>query len=126
VTSEKTAKTEAKRIEKQKETEEKAKEEVKEEKVVEKPKKKEEKKDKVLEEKIVTIGLRRIMDSRRTKRASRAMKLIREKTKRIAKKPVKLDLKLNEKVWARGIQKPPNKIKVKIRIKEESADVLLA
>ena len=129
MTSEKTAKAEAKTIEKQKEKEKEAKEKKKEEpkKEVKKvTKKKEDKKNKVIEEKIVTIGLRRIIDSRRTKRASRAIKLVREKVKRIAKKPVKISLKLNEKMWARGIQKPPKKIKVKIKITEEFAEVLPA
>jgi len=121
-----TAKQEVKRIEKQKAKEVEKKSKL-QDMVAEKlklPKKEEKKKEKkVLEEKIVTIGLRRIIDSRRTKRASRAIKLIKEKVKRIAKKPVKLSLKLNEKIWKRGIQHPPSKIKIKIKIMEDEAEV---
>lgn len=113
-------KTEAKK-ESMKEKVEKIKAEVKGEKP-----KKEKKEQKVLEERVMILGLRRIMDSRRTKRTSRAIKLIREKVKRIAKKPVKINTEVNRKMWERGIQKPPKKIKLKIKIMEDFAEVFLA
>jgi large subunit ribosomal protein L31e len=69
-----------------------------------------------MEERIYTIPLRDIMNnSKRTKRAPRAIRKIREFLKRHMKAEiVKLDNSINEKVWERSIEKVPPRIRVKV------------
>ncbi len=69
------------------------------------------------EEKILTIPLRRVKNDPASKRASIAMREIREYVSRHMKVPsedVWIDTSTNEAVWKRGIKKPPSRIKVKI------------
>jgi len=68
-----------------------------------------------MEERIYTIPLRDVINkSVRNKRAPRAIKKIKQFLKRHMKAEiVKIDNELNEKVWARGIQKPPARVRVK-------------
>ena len=67
-------------------------------------------------ERTITISLRDTKMVPRSKKAVRAIKEIREKVARHMKADVEkvwIDQALNEKVWERGIQKPPRKITVK-------------
>ena len=67
-------------------------------------------------ERIITIPLRATKAAPRTRRAMRAIKEIRENVARHMKTDadqVWIDQALNEKIWERGIQKPPKKITVK-------------
>lgn len=67
-------------------------------------------------ERVYTIPLRKVKNVPRTIRAPRAIRFIREFMKRHMKaEEVKIDRSVNEKVWERGIQKIPPKIKVKSR-----------
>ncbi|ODS38740.1 MAG: hypothetical protein A7316_07235 [Candidatus Altiarchaeales archaeon WOR_SM1_86-2] len=74
------------------------------------------------EEKTYTIPLRQVYDAPRTKRASKAIKVVRQFLVRHAKigdvhlppENIVLDKSLNEAVWARGIQKPPRRIRVSV------------
>ncbi|WP_297514826.1 50S ribosomal protein L31e [Thermococcus sp.] len=51
----------------------------------------------------------------RWKRAPRAARFVREWIARHAKaEEVKLDPAVNEKLWERGAEKPPNKLRVKV------------
>ena len=68
------------------------------------------------EERIIVVPLRKLQYVPRTQRAPRAVKMVKE---HIAKH-MKADLEdvwlywdINETIWARGIEKPPNKLKVK-------------
>ena len=68
------------------------------------------------EERIIVIPFRKLQYVPRTQRAPRAVKMVREHVA----KHMKADLEnvwiywdLNEAIWARGREKPPNKIKVK-------------
>ncbi len=80
------------------------------------------------EERVYTIPLRDCWLAPRNKRAKKAVKIIREFIERHVKaKEVKIDQKLNEKIWERGIQKPPRRVKVKVKKDEEGvATVYLA
>ncbi|WP_423792150.1 50S ribosomal protein L31e [Methanocaldococcus indicus] len=71
-------------------------------------------------ERIYTISFRDIINkSVRKKRAPRAIKKIRNFLKRHMKAEiVKIDNDLNEKIWARGIEKPPARVRIKA-IKED-------
>ncbi len=69
------------------------------------------------EEKIMNIPLRRAKNDPSSKRASVAMKEIRDYVSRhmkVPKEDIWIDSSTNEMVWSRGIQKPPSKIKVKV------------
>jgi len=68
------------------------------------------------EERIMNIPLRKAKNSPSGKRASRAMKLVREFVSNnmdVPKEDVWIDSSTNEEIWSRGIKKPPSKIKVK-------------
>lgn len=69
------------------------------------------------DERILNIPLRRAKNDPASKRASIAMKEIREYVSRHMKVPAEdvwIDNSTNEEVWKRGIKKPPSKIRVKI------------
>lgn len=69
-----------------------------------------------MEERIIVVPLRKVLIAPRTKRAPRAIKLIRSHVARhmkINEDDVWLDTPINESIWKRGIENPPNKIKVK-------------
>ncbi|MEA3559126.1 MAG: 50S ribosomal protein L31e [Candidatus Thermoplasmatota archaeon] len=69
-----------------------------------------------MEERIITVPLRKLADTPRTKRAPIAIKLIRAhiaQHMKIEEKNVWLDTPINESIWKRGIKHPPGKIKVK-------------
>lgn len=80
------------------------------------------------EEKIVTLNLRKeIKKATRWKKSKIIVKLIREKIKRISKaEEVKIDSSVNKKIWSRGIEKPPAKLRLKIvKTDEKTAKVEL-
>ena len=71
------------------------------------------------EEKIFVIPLRKVKKVPHYKRARRAAKLVREYLARHMKsEEIKLDPKINEKLFERGVKKPPSKIRVKA-VKDE-------
>ncbi len=64
-------------------------------------------------ERIYTIPLRKVFRAPRTKRAKKAITLIREFLKRHMKcEEIVIGKSLNETIWARGIQKPPRKVRI--------------
>ncbi len=82
------------------------------------------------EERIITVPLRKAMGAPRTKRAARAIKAIREHVMQHMKaknEDVWIDPKINEQIWARGIGKPPKRIRVKaIKFEDELVEVSLS
>lgn len=88
--------------------------------------KEKEKKKKGLE-RVYIIPLRKAFDYTRTKRARRAIDLIRAFAQRHMKcQAVKFDTKVNELVWAHGIQKIPRKVKVRLEKVDELTTIFLA
>jgi len=74
-------------------------------------------------ERTYTIPLGKVKNVPRTKRAPRAIRFIREFLKKhMNSEDIKLDSSINEKIWGRGIQKIPPKIKIKA-VKEEDGTV---
>jgi len=68
------------------------------------------------EERVVTVPLRDVRKVAVQKRADRAMKLIREHLAQhfnVDGEDVRLDPSVNEKVWERGRQNPPSKLRVR-------------
>jgi large subunit ribosomal protein L31e len=92
----------------------KEKEQAKKEKVT--LKKKEEEED-IVEERIYTVPLSKAWISPRTRHSPRAIRILKSFVMRHMKiddESIKITNEVNEKIWDRGIQKPPRKIKVRI------------
>jgi len=73
---------------------------------------------------IYTIPLRAVKKAPRWKRSNRAIAVIREYLKQHTKyeeEHIILGASVNEKIWERGSQKPPSKIRVRIT---EEKDVI--
>lgn len=65
------------------------------------------------DEKIFTIPLKKIYEGPKTKRAKKAITAIRSYlTKHMKSENIKIGDALNRTIWARGIQKPPRKIRI--------------
>ena len=76
-------------------------------------------------ERVYVIPLRDAKKVPRTKRSPKATRVVREFIQKHMKSDdVKMDSSVNEKIWERGIQKIPPKIKVKAT-KEEDGSVLV-
>jgi len=79
----------------------------------------------IVEERIYTIPLSRAWISPRKKRAPRATRLIKSFIQRHMKPEVLVvDNEVNEKIWSRGIQKPPRNIRVRA-VKDREGTVTL-
>jgi len=77
-----------------------------------------------IEERIYTIPLSAVKKAPRWKRSNRAIALIRAYLiKHTKSEYIVIDTTINEKVWARGSQKPPSKIRVKVT---EEDDIIRA
>jgi len=68
------------------------------------------------EEKILTINLRKkLVKVAKWRRAKDYVKFLRERLKRNFKtEKIKIDKKLNEKIWERSMENPPVKLRVKV------------
>ncbi len=76
-------------------------------------------------ERVYVIPLRDAKRVPRTKRSPKATRVVREFIQKHMKSDdVKMDSSVNEKIWERGIQKIPPKIKVKAT-KDEDGSVLV-
>ena len=77
-------------------------------------------------ERIYTIPLRDVNKVPRTKRSPGAMRYIREFIQKHMKaEDVIIDTAVNEKIWERGIEKIPSKIKVKAVEEDGTVEVTL-
>lgn len=66
-------------------------------------------------EKIITINIReKLLKSPKWKRADQAARILRETLEKKTKTKIKFSRNLNEKIWARSIEKPPSKFRVRI------------
>jgi len=71
------------------------------------------------EERIYVIPLRKVKNVPKMKRSPRAMREVRAFLERHTKTDtIIIDRSINERVWSRGIQKPPSRVRVKV-VKEE-------
>jgi large subunit ribosomal protein L31e len=98
----------------------------------------EEDEEDIVEERFYTIPLRKAWISQRKKRAPRAARIVKSFVMKHMKvrteaeeeeEPEKLviDNEVNEKLWSRGIEKPPRKIRVRVvKDREGTVTVLLA
>jgi len=80
-----------------------------------------EERERVEGERIYTIPLRAVKKAPRWKRSKRAIALIREFLIRHTKAEyLILDNALNEKIWERGSQKPPSRVRVRVTRQEDT------
>ncbi|NJE07971.1 50S ribosomal protein L31e [Thermococcus sp. M39] len=79
---------------------------------------------KVGDEVIFTVPIKKIKKIvPRWKRAPRAVKFVKEFVARHAKaEEVIIAPEVNEKIWERGIEKPPSKLRVKVKVVEEEVE----
>jgi len=116
-----------------------AEEEAEEEAIPEVEEKKEvEKEEEIVEEKFYTIPLGRAWISPRKKRAPRAMRILKSFVRKHMKlrteaegeeeaEKLVISNEVNERIWGRGIEKPPRKLKVRaVRDKEGIITIYLA
>lgn len=79
------------------------------------------------EERVYTIPLRKVWSVPRTQRAPRAIRAVREFVGQHMKartEDVWVDPRLNEILWARGREKPPRRVQVKvIKLEDETVEV---
>jgi large subunit ribosomal protein L31e len=74
------------------------------------------------EEKIFTIPFRRVYEARRMIRAKKAAHFVRAflvRHMKVDEDKVHIGKGINEAIWARGIQKPPRRLKVHVLKNEE-------
>jgi large subunit ribosomal protein L31e len=72
------------------------------------------------EERIYTVPLGKAWNVPKYRRAEKAITLLRQFTKRHMKpEEVVIDPTVNEAIWARGIKKPPRKIRVRLSRDDE-------
>lgn len=81
------------------------------------------------DERVVTIPLSKAWTLPRTKRVPGAIRVIKDyviRHMRSTEEDVWIDPRVNEFLWARGIQKPPRRIKVRvIKFEDELVEVSL-
>ncbi|MEM2917911.1 MAG: 50S ribosomal protein L31e [Candidatus Altiarchaeota archaeon] len=79
------------------------------------------------DERVYMVPLGNAFQTPKTRRARKAINMIREFLKRHTKtENIKIDSSLNEKIWERGIKKPPRRIKVKVIKKDTETIASLA
>ncbi|MEA3254558.1 MAG: 50S ribosomal protein L31e [Candidatus Altiarchaeota archaeon] len=77
-------------------------------------------------EKTYIIPLREAFNAPRTKRANKAVKIVKEFLTRHTKAGnVSLDSSINDVLWKRGREKPPRRIKVKVTTEEDTVTASL-
>jgi large subunit ribosomal protein L31e len=82
----------------------------------------EEEEEDIVEERIYTVPLGRVRIGPRKKHSPRAVRLLRAFIKRHMKADddsIRITNKVNEKIWSRGIEKPPRKIRVRVTLDSE-------
>jgi large subunit ribosomal protein L31e len=71
--------------------------------------------EEIVEDRLYTIPLRRAWIGSIRKRTPRALRILREFIKQHMKtENVLIDSSVNQKLWSRGIEKPPRKIRVRV------------
>lgn len=75
-----------------------------------------EEKEEIVEERIYTVPLSRAWIMPVTKRAPRAVRILKAFIRRhmkVEEDSIVISNEVNERVWSRGIEKPPRKIRIK-------------
>ncbi len=83
--------------------------------------------EEIVEERLYTIPLRRAWIGTIRKRTPRALRILRKFIKKNMKtENVLIDSGVNERLWSRGIEKPPRKIRIRaLRYRDDVVRVQL-
>lgn len=86
------------------------------------------KEEDIVEERVYTIPLGRVWISPRKKRSPRAVRIVRAFIQRHMKpEALVVSNEVNERIWGRGIEKPPRRLRVRaVRDKEDKVTLYLA
>ncbi len=79
------------------------------------PEEKPEEEEEIIDERIYTVPLRRAYwTGTRLRRSNRAVRILREFVERHMKpEELLIQPEVNERIWARGIQKPPRRVRIR-------------
>ncbi len=82
----------------------------------------------IVEERVYTVPLKDVKKAPTGKRSNKAIRILREFiAKHMKTESVIINPEVNERIWMRGIEKPPRKIKVKaLKDREGAVEVILA
>jgi large subunit ribosomal protein L31e len=82
----------------------------------------------VVEERVYTVPLRDAKKAPLKKRAPKAIKVLRQFIERHMKaEEVKIGNDVNERIWERGIKKPPSRVRVRaVKYEDGTVEVRLA
>ncbi len=86
------------------------------------PKKKQKAEEKIVAERIYTVPFGKAWVAPRKGRSPRASRLLRrfvEKHMKTEQSSIKITSEVNEKIWSRGIEKPPRKLRIRVAKDEE-------
>jgi large subunit ribosomal protein L31e len=87
-------------------------------------------KEEIIEERIYTVPFSKAWLTSRKGRSPKAMRILRsfiEKNMKIERDLINISNEVNEKIWSRGIEKPPRKIRIRAaKDKEGIVTVYLA
>lgn len=76
-----------------------------------------------MEERIIIVPLRKVINTPRTKRAPKAIKVIRShiaQHMKMDEENIWIDTLVNEEIWKNGRENPPNKIRLKaVKFKDQ-------
>ncbi|MCE4604642.1 MAG: 50S ribosomal protein L31e [Aeropyrum sp.] len=72
---------------------------------------------------VYVVNLRRVYWGRKTRRAIRAVKMVKSFVKRHTKADeVIIDNEVNKYIWSRSREKPPSRVKILVTIREEEGE----
>ncbi len=79
------------------------------------------------EERVYTVPFRKVKKASRKKRSAKAVKILKDFIQRHTKtEDIRIDSTLNEKIWEKGIENPPSKLRIRVKKEEDVATVYLA
>lgn len=70
----------------------------------------------MVEEKVITLNLKKeLVKAKKWRRSNALVRILKDSLKRHVKKEnIKIDKKLNEKIWSKSIENPQAKFRIKI------------
>ncbi len=86
------------------------------------PQEEEEEEEEIIDERIYTVPLRRAYwTGSRLRRANRAVRILRKFVERHMKpEEIVIQKEVNERIWSRGIQKPPRRVRIRVTKNEDN------
>jgi large subunit ribosomal protein L31e len=82
----------------------------------------------IAEERVYTVPFRDVKKTPKNRRSNKAIRVLRDfMIRHMKSEEIIINPKVNDKIWERGMENPPNKLKVKaIKSRDGVVEVLLA